>query len=207
MEHSGRVLGILFRAVRGEEISLVKLANEHEVSTKSISRDIAKIRAFLAENRELTGYASLRYNSASKTYRLTSEEFLTDKEMFAMAKVILGVRAFSKPDVAGLIGKFKKFTTTDDRAKLDEIVRKELRHYTEIKHDCDHVMDVFWRLTNILHDKKEITILYFMAESNGGHPWRINPNVHGSSVAAAQSDAINRAPALCCACSSPGHIV
>jgi predicted DNA-binding transcriptional regulator YafY len=123
-------------------------------------RDIAKIRAFLANNRELTGLAELEYTNTSKTYRLTSDEFLTDQEMFAIAKVILGARAFPQLDVAGLIGKFKKFTTTADRKKLDEIVRKELYHYTEVKHDCDSVTENLWRLTDILHDKKEITIRY-----------------------------------------------
>ena len=35
-----RVLEIFFRALRGEDISVQNLANEYEVSTKSISRSI-----------------------------------------------------------------------------------------------------------------------------------------------------------------------
>ena len=161
MDYSGRLLEILFRAVRGEELSIKKIADAYGVSIKSVSRDIAKIKAFLADNRELVGHAELEYDYTAKAYRLVSDEFLTDKEMFAVAKVILGVRAFSEMDAAGLVNKFKKFTTVKDRKMLDIIVRKELYHYTEIKHDCDNVIDVLWKLVNILNNKREITIRYY----------------------------------------------
>jgi len=160
MDYTGRVLEILFRAIRGEEISVHKLATAFRVSTKSISRDIAKIITFLLDNRELVGNAELAYNYTTKAYRLTSNEFLTDQEMFAVAKVVLGARAFSKEDTVGLIAKFKKFTTVEDRKMLDEIVRNELYHYAEVKHGCDNVVETLWRLVYALHNKKEITIRY-----------------------------------------------
>jgi predicted DNA-binding transcriptional regulator YafY len=161
MEHSRRLLEILFRAVRGEELSVRKIADTYGVSTKSVSRDISKIKVFLAENSELVGHAELDYNYATKAYRLSSDEFLTDREMFAVAKVILGVRAFSGMDAAGLIEKFKKFTTAKDRKMLEEIVRKELYHYAEVKHDCDNVTETLWRLVNALHSKREVTLRYY----------------------------------------------
>lgn len=160
MNNSSRTLEILFRVVRGEEISVKKLADEHNVSTKSISRDIAKIKDFLADNRDLTGNAELFYSHGSKVYRLISDEFLTAKELFAIAKAMLGTRAFSKKEATGLIDKFKKFTTADDRHKLGIIVGKELHHYCEVKHDCDSVTNNLWKLVNVLHKKKEVTIHY-----------------------------------------------
>lgn len=160
MASSDRTLEILFRAVRGEEISVRKLAEEHNVSTKSITRDINKIKDFLAENRDLTGNAEFGYCYVHKSYRLVSDEFLTGQELFAVAKAILGTRAFPKDEATGLIDKFKRFTTADDRRKLQEIVAKELLHYSEIKHECDSVTDNLWQLVIALHDKKEITITY-----------------------------------------------
>ena len=44
-----RVLELFFRALRGEDISVRKLADEYGVSTKSISRSIADLSAFLAD--------------------------------------------------------------------------------------------------------------------------------------------------------------
>lgn len=161
MSKSDRTLEILFRVLRGEEISVRKLADEHGVSTKSVSRDIGKIKDFLAENRDLTGNAELEYCYIHRAYRLISDEFLADKELFAVAKALFGTRAFSKPDMTRIIAKFKKFTTTDDREKLNEIVTKELFHYSEVKHYCEDVTENLWKLVNIIHEKREITISYY----------------------------------------------
>jgi predicted DNA-binding transcriptional regulator YafY len=161
MSNSDRTLEILFRVLRGEEISVRKLADEHGISTKSVSRNIGKIKDFLAENRDLTGNAELEYCYVHKAYRLISDEFLADKELFVVAKALLGTRAFSKSDTMRIIAKFKKFTTTDDRKKLNEIVTKELIHFSEVKHYCEDVTENLWKLVNIIHDKREITISYY----------------------------------------------
>jgi predicted DNA-binding transcriptional regulator YafY len=160
MSSSDRALEILFRTVRGEEVSVKKLAEEHDISTKSVSRDIGKIKGFLAENRDLTGNAELEYCYVHKAYRLISDEFLTNKELFAVAKTLLGARAFSKADTARIIAKIKRFTTTDDRKKLNGIVAKEMLHYSEVKHYCEDVTENLWNLVNIIHENREITISY-----------------------------------------------
>ena len=46
-------LEIFYRALRGEWISVKKIAEEYQVSTKTIGRYINEIQQFLSENREL----------------------------------------------------------------------------------------------------------------------------------------------------------
>ena len=58
-EKQSRVLEIFFRGLRGEDISIAKLAREYGVSDKSISRDIRDLKAFLADHRELVGNTEL----------------------------------------------------------------------------------------------------------------------------------------------------
>lgn len=161
MDTYDRALEILFRILRGEEVSVKKLADEHNVSTKSISRDISRVKNFLAENRDLTSNAELAYCYAHKAYRLAADEFLTNKEVLAIAKALLGTRAFSTKEATRLINKFRRFTTADDRKKLDEIVRKEIYHYTEVNHDCDSLTETIWRLVSAIHEKREITLRYY----------------------------------------------
>jgi predicted DNA-binding transcriptional regulator YafY len=161
VSNSDRTLEILFRALRGEEISVKGFADEQGVSTKSVSRDIARIKDFFSENRDLTGNAELEYDYAHKAYRFLSDEFLADKELFAVAKALLGTRAFSKRDTARIMAKFKKFTTTGDRKKLNKIVAKELLHYSEVKHYCEDVTENLWQLVKIIHENREITISYY----------------------------------------------
>ena len=156
-----RMLEIFFRSLRGEDISVQTLANEYGVSTKSISRNITDLKSFLADHRDLVGNTELQYSHQNKTYRLYMDEFMTNKELFALVEVIIGARAFSKMELLSLTDKLKRFTTTEDRPKLNELIRKELYHYSEVKHDCESVQDRLWQIVNCITERKEISIEYY----------------------------------------------
>ena len=159
-----RLLEVFFRGLRGEDLSVQRLAEEYGVSTKSISRDINDLKAFLADHRQLVGNTELLYSSQSKCYRLYMDEFLTNQELFALLEVMIGSRAFSKEELLTLTNKLKSFTTAKDRPMLNDLIRKELYHYTEIKHDCVSVQETLWKLVNCITEKKEITIEYYRAD-------------------------------------------
>lgn len=156
-----RILEIFFRALRGEDISVQRLADEYAVSTKSISRNIADLKAFLADNRELVGNTEFEYSHKDKCYRLYMDEFLSNKELFALVEVMIGARAFSREELLILVDKLKRFTTGEDKPKLNELIRKELYHYPEVKHDCESVQDRLWQIVNCITEKKEISIEYY----------------------------------------------
>lgn len=156
-----RVLEIFFRGLRGEDLSIRKLADEYEVSTKSITRSLNDLKAFLADHRDLVGNTELQYSYQDKCYRLYMDEFLSNKELFAIVEVMIGARAFSKNELLAITGKLKHYTTPGDRQKLNELIRKELYHYSEVKHDCDSVQETLWQLVNCISDKQEISIDYY----------------------------------------------
>jgi len=163
-EKNTRTLEIFFRAIRGEDISPAKLAAYYGVSTKTITRYLNEIKDFLAENRELVGHTEFKYIPVIKAYRLYFDEFLSDKELFAITKVIIGTRAFSENDTSLIVSKLKKFASAEDRKRLQEIIRKEMYHYAEIKHDCNSVLDNLWQIISAITEKKEITISYWKKE-------------------------------------------
>ena len=156
-----RVLEIFFRALHGEDISVSTLANEYGVSTKSISRSISDLKAFLANHRDLVGNTELEYSYQDKCYRLYMDDFLTNKELFALVEVMIGARAFSKMELLALTNKLKRLTTIEDRSVLNELIRKELYHYPEVKHDCERVQDRLWQIVNCITEHTEITIEYY----------------------------------------------
>ena len=166
MEHTkqDRLLEIFFRLLRGESLSVQKIANEYKISTKSVSRDINDLKAFFADHRELVGNTELKYSNQSKAYHLYMDEFLTNRELFALIEIIIGARAFSKEELLTLTNKLKGFTTATDRPMLSDLIRKELYHYTEIKHECDSVQDTLWKLASCITEKKEITVDYYRAD-------------------------------------------
>ena len=156
-----RMLEIFMRSLRGEAVSVRALANEYNVSTKSISRDISSIQNFLAEHRELMHNAELTYSHKDKAYRLSNDEFLKNKELFTLVKILLGSRALSKDEVLTLIYKLKKFTTVSDREKLDNLIRREIYHYHEVKSDCKSVIENLWKLIQAIENKQVLTITYY----------------------------------------------
>lgn len=156
-----RILEIFFRLLKGEHISLKKLAEEYQVSVKSISRDMTETKEFLTEHRELMQNAELVYSHKERAYILSSEEFLKNKELFAVVKVLLGSRCFSKDEILTLIAKLKKVTTVEDRAGLENLIRKEVYHYHEVKSDCYSVIDNLWKIIQAIEDKRILTINYY----------------------------------------------
>ena len=71
---------------------------------------------------------------------------------------MIGARAFSKMELLTLTDKLKRFTTAEDRPVLNELIRKELYHYPEVKHDCESVEDRLWQIVNCITEHKEITM-------------------------------------------------
>lgn len=156
-----RTLSIFFRGLRGENISVKKLSEEFEVSTRSVARSITDLKAFLADHRELVGNTELRYSNQDKCYHLYMDEFLSSKELLALLEVLIGTRAFSKIELLTIVDKLKKFTTIEDRQTIAELIEKELYHYSEVKHNCDSVQDTLWNLVNNIREKREISIDYY----------------------------------------------
>ena len=156
-----RVLELFFRALKGENLSVKDLAAEYHVSTRSLSRDITSLKMFLADHRDKLGNAELVYSNKTKTYHMEMDEFITNKELLAITKALIGCRPFSNKDLLTLIGKLKAHTSTEDRHKLDNLIRKELYHYSSIHFDCDSIIDNIWEITEYMEERRYITITYY----------------------------------------------
>ena len=159
-ERLDRVLEIFYRLLHGEVVSNKLIAEEYGISSKSVSRDVARINDFLAEHRELMQNAEVTYSHKDRAYILKSDEFLKNQELFALVKVILGARCFSKEDMLFIVSKLRKFTTANDRKLLDEVIRREIYHYHEVRSDCDSVINNLWRLVQCIDGKKVISVTY-----------------------------------------------
>lgn len=161
MQKKDRMLEIFYRLMKGENVSLKKMAEEYGVSAKSISRDLSEIKNFFSNNRDLTGNVEIKYAASSRTYYLEYDNFLLNKELASVVKMMIGCRGFSKMEVLELVAKLKDFTTYHDRKLLEKIIAKEMYHYNEVKHDCKSVIDNIWQLSKCIDCKKEITITYY----------------------------------------------
>ena len=165
MEEKGlkldRVMELFFRAMKGESLSVKDLAAEFNVSTRSITRDINNLKIFLSEQKDILGFAELEYSSSDHCYTLRMDNLLTNRELLAVTKVLIGSRAFNNRDLLEIIKKLKMNTTAADRKMLDDLIRKELYHYSEIGSDCPSVIDNIWKITDCIDSKNMISINYY----------------------------------------------
>jgi len=100
-----RVMELLFRAMKGESLSAQKLADEYNVSTRSITRDINNLRMFLSDHADIIGVDDLTYSSENHCYTLAPDNLLTNKELLSVTKVLIDSRAFNSRDLLEIIKK------------------------------------------------------------------------------------------------------
>lgn len=157
---SERILDIFFRSLKGESISVKKLADEFHTSTRSISRDITCINNYMSDHNDTVGFASLVYNSKNKTYDLQMDEFISGKELLSLTKAMIATRALNTEDMVEIIGKLKSHATPKDKKKLELLINKELYNYEPVKSDCPSVLDNIWEISDYIEAKQYITITY-----------------------------------------------
>lgn len=174
MEKYERILSIFLRGLRGEKITAAGLAGEFGVSSKTVSRDINDIRAFLANDRELSAHAELVYSRSEKCYTMRVNDVLRDSELLAVIKILIGSRALSKRELLTIITKLKRFTSANDRALLESLITKEKYHYCNVKSDCESVVERLWTLARDIRTRTEVSIDYLkMSRERVSH--RIRP--------------------------------
>lgn len=131
------------------------------MSTRSITRDINDLKAFLADYRDILGNAELKYSASDHCYTLEMDNLFSNKELFAIAKVLIGSRAFSHEELLTIIGKLKTHTSYSDKKRLEQLIAKEMFNYEEVGSDCDSVIDNVWKLSNYIQEQRAITISYY----------------------------------------------
>lgn len=156
-----RVLKLFFRALKGESLSVKALADETKVSPRSITRDINDLKAFLDDYRGILPNAELKYSSADHCYTLEMDNLFSNRELFALSKILIGSRALNKDELLGIISKLKSHTSCSDKKRLEELIAKEILHYSEVGSDCESVIENVWNISSYIQDKKVITIKYY----------------------------------------------
>lgn len=156
-----RILSIFFRGIKGEDLSVMALANEFGVSKKTITRDINDLKSFFSDHRDTLGYTEIKYSYQQRTYRFYFENFILDKELLAMVKILIASRALSGQDMVSLVDKLKRLSSCNDKKMINKMVNKELYHYVGIGSDIPHVIDRLWQISSEIESGREITITYY----------------------------------------------
>lgn len=72
------------------------MAQNYDVSEKTIIRDINVICAFLSENRTLVGNVELPFDKQEQRYKLNRLDALSSQELLIILKILVGIQAMNK---------------------------------------------------------------------------------------------------------------
>lgn len=158
-----RILEMYTNLSEGKVLDKGEEAVRYGVSTKSIQRDIGEIRTFISEHTDTFGLgANVRFDKTHNVYRLEAEnnKGFSNKEIFAISKILLDSRAFTKVEMNEILFKLNELASLDeDKVRLDRALINELHHYTELQHKT-RFMDNLWKLSKAMQEQKCIKIGY-----------------------------------------------
>lgn len=156
-----RLLSIYERLNKGELIDKSELAGSFGVSKKTIQRDIDDLRAYLAETHFTERELSIRYDKTKSGYYLVrfEREWLTNKEVLALCKILLESRAFNKEELKELIDKLITQVVPNDRNTVENILRNEYFNYVPLRHNKP-LLEPIWELSQCINQQEIIKFTY-----------------------------------------------
>ena len=154
-----RMLGIYLRLLNNREVNRKKLAQEYEVSERSIHRDISDLRTFLLSTNNLS---EIIYDDKTNGYILQNEDNqkLTNSEILAVCKILLDSRAFLKTEMTGIIDKLiKQCVPKESYLKVSKLIENEKFHYMELQHKKEFLESI-WEIGEAVQKHLKMEIEY-----------------------------------------------
>ena len=154
-----RILDIYLRLLNNKEVNRKKLAQEYEVSERSIHRDISDLRTFSLSTNNIS---EIIYDDKTNGYILQNEDNqkLTNSEILAVCKILLDSRAFLKTEMTGIIDKLiKQCVPKESYLKVSKLIENEKFHYIELQHKKEFLQSL-WEIGEAVQRHLKIEIEY-----------------------------------------------
>ncbi len=154
-----RILDIYLRLLNNKEVNRKKIAQEYEVSERSIHRDISDLRTFLLSTNNIS---EIIYDDKTNGYILQNEDNqkLTNSEILAVCKILLDSRAFLKTEMTGIIDKLiKQCVPKESYLKVSKLIENEKFHYIELQHKKEFLQSL-WEIGEAVQRHLKIEIEY-----------------------------------------------
>lgn len=154
-----RILDIYLRLLNNKEVNRKKIAQEYEVSERSIHRDISDLRTFLLSTNNLS---EIIYDDKTNGYILQNEDNqkLTNSEILAVCKILLDSRAFLKTEMTGIIDKLiKQCVPKESYLKVSKLIENEKFHYMELQHKKGF-LESLWEIGEAVQKHLKMEIEY-----------------------------------------------
>lgn len=175
---SGRVLYLYNQLLQGQVLEKSRLAERFDVNERSIQRDLDTIRDFLDREAVEEGYGPrLVYDFGEKGYRLDKgrKTGLSNAEVLAVSKILLGSRAFTKREMAGILDSLiENCVPREERRLVNGLLENERFHYVELQHH-KKFLDKLMPLGQAIRECRVIQIRYGKLKEKEAVERRVEP--------------------------------
>lgn len=164
---NSRTLDMYVRLCEGKIINKTAEAEHFGVDERSIQRDIDDIRAFLDE-RTASDSGNTRevvYDRIEKGFKMKGSEDsnMTNSEIFAVTKILLESRAFTKKEMNNILSKMVDGCVPIKNMKLvSDLIANEKYHYVELHHKS-LIQDKLWEIGEDIKEHNMLEIKYIRA--------------------------------------------
>lgn len=158
-----RVLVIYSKLMNGEIVNKYEEAEYFGVDPRSIQRDINDLRCFFADNADSEeSRRELVYDKQLNGYHLIGSDMtsLTNSEVLAVCKILLGSRAFTKNEMTPIINKLLTFCVPPkNKSVVNDMISNELYCYTELNHH-KRLAERMWEISDAIQRRLCMKITY-----------------------------------------------
>lgn len=154
-----RVLYIYFKLVRGEVLSKRELAQQFQVTERSIQRDLSALRCFLAEQNM---GQSIIYDKVTRGYYIENvfSTALSNSEILAVCKILLESRSMRKDEMLPILDKLISCCVPEQNKKaVQMLIANESYHYIEPHHE-KHILEGLWEIGQAIQNHQVMEIQY-----------------------------------------------
>lgn len=130
MSVNDRVAEIFIRMIQGETIYKKDEALRYKISERSIERYMKSIGDYIQDSGINMSYIR---KSMPTRYSITKNTDIPFEEILTLLKIVIGTRAFNKPEFEQLKNRLLSQLSKDDRAKATRLTNSTVAKYVPIK--------------------------------------------------------------------------
>lgn len=162
------LLYIYNKLIEGKIVRKQEVLDKFGINERTFYRYIQDIKKFIGRpDGELIGEEVLSDRSkGGYILKGKHERNFNEKEVLAIAKVLLESRGFVRTELKDMIDKLLESCISEDKDNIKRIIGNEMINYVPPQHNKE-LLDKLWQISNAIKEQKILSIGYFKVGTDG----------------------------------------
>lgn len=162
------LLYIYNKLIEGKIVRKQEVLDKFGINERTFYRYIQDIKKFIGRpDGELIGEEVLSDRSkGGYILKGKHERNFNEKEVLAIAKVLLESRGFIRTELKDMIDKLLESCISEDKDNIKRIIGNEMINYVPPQHNKE-LLDKLWQISNAIKEQKILSIGYFKVGTDG----------------------------------------